>query len=80
MSNKLKKKKRPAVHHDSHRESIFKEAWDNMNNDFSRLMPSFLRQRLPKGKSKTWIVVLVTFLELLVLGVAGKLVYDWLVQ
>ena len=80
MSNKLKKKKRSATQHDSHQDSVFKEAWDNMNNDFSRFMPDFLTKRMPKGKGKAWVVVAVTFVELLILGVVGKFVYDWLVK
>lgn len=79
MSNKLKKKK-PATRHDSHQDSVFKEAWENMNNDFSRFMPGFLTKRMPKGKGKAWIVVVVTLVELLVLGVVGKLIYDWMMQ
>ena len=77
MSNKLKKKK-PAKSYNSHQSSVFKEAWENMQNDFARFMPGFLTKRIPKGKGKAWIVALVTLLELLVLGVVGKLVYDWL--
>lgn len=80
MSNKLKKKKRSATHHDSHQGSVFKEAWENMNNDFSRFMPGFLSKRMPKGKGKAWVVVVVTLVELLILGVVGKFVYDWLVK
>ena len=79
MSNKLKKKK-PATHHDSRQDSVFKEAWENMQNDFSRFMPGFLTKRIPKGKGKAWIVALLTLLELLILGVVGKIVYDWIVK
>jgi len=79
MSNKLKKKK-PAKSYNSHQGSIFKEAWENMQNDFASFMPGFLTKRIPKGKGKAWIVALVTLLELLVLGVVGKLVYDWFVK
>ncbi len=77
MSNKLKKKK-PAKSDTSHQDSVFKEAWQNMQNDFARFMPGFLTKRIPKGKGKAWVVALVTLLELLVLGVVGKFVYDWL--
>ena len=59
---------------------VFKEAWENMQNDFASFMPGFLTKRIPKGKGKAWIVALVTLLELLVLGVVGKLVYDWFVK
>ena len=49
MSNKLKKKK-PAKNDNSHQDSVFKEAWENMNHDFARFMPGFLMKRMPKGK------------------------------
>jgi hypothetical protein len=78
MSNKLKKKKTAASH--NRQDSVFKEAWENMNNDMSRFMPDFLTRRMPKGKGKVWVVVLVTLVELLVLGFVGKLIYDWIVQ
>ena len=76
MSNKLKKKK-PAKNYSSHQDSVFKEAWENMNNDFARFMPGFLTKRMPKGKGKAWVVALVTLVELLVLGIVGKSIYDW---
>ena len=79
MSNKLKKKK-SATSRSSHRDSVFKEAWENMNNDMSRFVPSFLAKRAPKGKGKAWVVVVVTLVELLVLGVVSKFVYDWFVK
>ena len=75
MSNKLKKKKTPASQ--NREDSVFKEAWENMNHDFARFMPGFLTKRIPKGKGKAWVVALVTLVELLVLGVVGKFVYDW---
>ena len=76
MSNKLKKN-RSTSDSRSHQDSVFKEAWENMNNDFSRFMPGFLGK---KGKGKVWVVAIVTLAELLVLGVVGKLVYDWFVS
>jgi len=78
MSNKLKKNKTTSSQ--SHQDSIFKEAWQNMNEDMSRFMPEFITKRRPKGKGKVWVVVVVTLVELLILGVVGKLVYDWLVK
>jgi len=80
MSNKLKKKKKSLTFHDSHRDSVFKEAWENMKNDFSRFMPGSLTKRIPKGKGKAWFLAVVTLVELLILGVIGKFVYDWLVK
>ena len=79
MSNKLKKK-RPATNHDSGQDSIFRQAWENMNHDMSRFVPGFLAKRAPKGKSKAWVVVVVTLVELLVLGVVSIFVYDWFVK
>ena len=79
MSNKLKKKKRP-VQTESKQDSVFREAWDNMNNDFARVMPSFISNRLQKKEGKMWVMVVITLVELLVLGIVGKLVYDWLTK
>ncbi len=54
-------------------DSILKEAWDNMSEDFNKLMPEKLRQRQDKKKFVLWLFVL----ELLVFGVIGKFVYEW---
>lgn len=61
------------------RDSVFKEAWENMNHDASRVMPDFLAKRLQTRKGKVWVMVIVTFIELVVLGVVGKYIYDWFV-
>jgi uncharacterized protein HemX len=78
MSNKLKKKKTTSSQ--NHQDSVFKEAWQNMNEDMSSFMPEFITKRRLKGKGKVWVVVVVTLVELLILGVVGKFVYDWLVK
>lgn len=54
-------------------DSVFREAWENMNEDMARIMPAFLTGR----KGKFWTMLIVTLLELVVLGAVGKLVYDW---
>lgn len=77
MSNKLKKKKRP-LETDIKQDSVIKEAWENMSKDFSRLMPSFLSRRVKKKGGKLWVLVLVTIVELIVIGAVGKLIYDWI--
>jgi hypothetical protein len=79
MSNKLKKKKR-TIHTDEKQDSIFKEAWGNMNNDMAKIMPAFITSRLGKKGGKLWVMIVVTLLELVVLGVVGKLVYDWITK
>lgn len=53
---------------------MVKEAWDNMSNDMSRLLPQKLQKR--EGKKKFFI--LLAIIELLVLGAVGKFLYDWL--
>lgn len=58
-------------------DSVFREAWQKMNEDFARVMPGFLGKRLQGRQGKLWLVVAVTLVELVVLGVVGKLVYDW---
>lgn len=55
-------------------DSVFKEAWDNMSRDMEKLLPEKMRKR--EGKKKFF--VLFAILELVVLGVVGKLLYDWL--
>ncbi len=77
MSNKLKKKSR-TTQGSTQPDSVFKEAWDNMNNDMSRVMPDFIARRLKKKEGKMWVMVVVTVIELIILGVVGKFLYDWL--
>ncbi|WP_027714109.1 hypothetical protein [Desulfuromonas sp. TF] len=55
-------------------QSVFQEAWSNMSDDFNRLMPEKLRQRKGKKKFVLWLFIL----ELVVLGVVGKFVYEWI--
>lgn len=54
-------------------QSVFREAWDNMSEDFNRLMPEKLRARQGKKKFVLWLFIL----EVLVLGVIGRLLYQW---
>lgn len=55
-------------------ESVFKEAWDNMSNDMSKILPEKMRQKKDKKKFVLWLAIL----ELVVFGVVGKFLYDWL--
>jgi hypothetical protein len=60
-------------------DSVLKEAWDNMTADFAKLLPASVAGS-PGRRRRGWkVVVIVTVLELIVLGVVGKFVYDWLV-
>ncbi len=61
-------------------DSVFKEAWENMNEDMARFMPDFLVKGLKGGKRKVWVMVAITFVELVVLGVVGKFAYDWFMK
>lgn len=54
-------------------DSVFKEAWENMSEDFNRFMPEKLRQRKDKKKFVLWLFVL----ELVVFGAIGTFVYQW---
>jgi hypothetical protein len=63
-----------------HRDSVFKEAWENMNDDMARIMPGFLAKRLQGRKGKAWVMVVITLVELVVLGAVGKFAYDWFVN
>ena len=58
-------------------DSVFTEAWENMSEDMAKVMPDFLAKGLKGGKRKVWVMVAVTFVELVVLGVVGKFAYDW---
>ena len=43
----------------------------------AKFMPDFLVKGLQGGKRKAWVMVAITFVELVVLGVVGKFAYDW---
>jgi hypothetical protein len=75
LSNKSAKTK--SVPGKKHQQSVFKEAWENMNEDMARIMPGFLVKRLQGSKGKTWVMVFMAVVELLILGVIGKFVFDW---
>lgn len=55
------------------RQSVVRQAWEDMNRDFDRLLPERLRNR-----DKKPFVLWLFLLELLVLGVAGSFLYNWL--
>jgi hypothetical protein len=76
MSNKLKKQNRTKSGN-NRQDSVFKEAWENMNHDMSRLLPNFMGRHLQKKEGKIWLMVVITLVELIVLGVIGKMIYDW---
>lgn len=78
MSKKQRHSKQPPGK--KAQDSVFKEAWENMNDDMAKVMPAFLSRRLQDRKSKVWIMVAITCVELLVLGAVGKFVYDWFVN
>ncbi len=75
MSNRLKKQKPPVDR--SKPDSVFREAWQNMNADLSRILPGFLSRRLQQSQGKLWVMIVLFLFELLVLGIIGKLLYDW---
>ena len=76
----MTKKKQQNKKHKKQQQSVVSEAWENMNEDMARVLPSFISNRLQGGKKKLWVVVAVTIVELIVLGTIGKLLYDWLVS
>jgi len=55
------------------RESVFKEAWNNMSEDFNGLMPEKLRAREDKKKFVLWLFIL----ELVIFGAIGTFIYKW---
>jgi len=54
-------------------DSIFKEAWDNMSNDFNNLVPDKLRDKPSKKKFVLWLFIV----EIVVISIVGKLIYEW---
>ena len=79
--NKSAKKKAPAKNQRAKKqqESVFTEAWENMSEDFGKFTPAFLQKGLKGGKRKVRVMVALTLVELVVLGVVGKFIYDWFV-
>jgi len=86
MSNKhnkkkpAPKKKKQQAPKKKQQDSVFKEAWENMSEDMAGFMPDFLAKGLKGGKRKAWVMVAITFVELIVLGVVGKFIYDWFMK
>jgi len=71
MSQKKKSPdKRPAA---KPQQSVFIEAWENMTEDFNRVLPEKLRNK-DKKKFALWLFIV----ELVILGGIGTLVYRWL--
>lgn len=56
------------------KESVFKEAWDNMSNDFNRLLPEKFQGQKDKKKFVLWLFIL----EVVVFGALGTFIYRWL--
>jgi hypothetical protein len=77
FANKPQSQNRPAS---KKQDSVFTEAWENMSEDFAKVMPSFLQKGLKGGKRKVWVMVAITFIELVVLGAVGKFIYDWFIE
>lgn len=75
MSKKPQKKpsRRPPAKPQKPQQSVIREAWRNMNEDLDRILPESLRRREGKKKFALWLFVV----EVLVLGVVGKLIYAW---
>ncbi len=59
-------------------DSVFKEAWENLCEDFSKILPASVAGKLGRRRWGWKTVALLTLLELVVLAVVGKLIYDWL--
>jgi hypothetical protein len=70
MSKRTQKSFRPPA---KPQQSVIREAWSNMTEDLDRILPESLRRREGKKKFVLWLFVV----EVLVLGVIGKLIYAW---
>jgi hypothetical protein len=55
------------------KESVFKEAWNNMSEDFNGLLPEKFQGKKDKKKFVLWLFIL----EIVVFGAIGSLVYRW---
>jgi hypothetical protein len=53
-------------------ENVFKEAWNNMSDDFNRLLPEKLR-----GQKKKKFVLWLFILEIIIFGTIGTFAYQW---
>lgn len=60
-------------HKPAKQESVFTEAWENMNRDFNRVLPEKLQARSGKKKFVLWLFLL----ELLALGLLGGGLWRW---
>lgn len=54
-------------------ESVFREAWQNLNRDLNRVLPEKLQARAGKRKFVLWLFLL----ELLALGLLGGGLWRW---
>lgn len=55
-------------------QSVFAEAWQNLSADMGKFLPEKLRA----GKGKWKFALALAAFELIVLGVVGKFLYDWI--
>ncbi len=55
------------------RQSVFAEAWQNMSGDMERLLPRKLQGR----RGKFIFSLGLALVELILLGVVGKFLYQW---
>jgi len=69
-----KKKNTPKLNAPKKQQSVFQEAWSNMNSDFNHVLPEKLRNK-DKKKFVLWLFIL----EVVVLGGVGVLVWKWMV-
>lgn len=58
------------------KDSIFKEAWDNMSSDINKVLPEKLHSTGEKKKFVLWLFIV----EIIVLGVASWFGYNWLLK
>jgi len=55
------------------KESVFKEAWNNMSEDFNGLLPEKLQGKKDKKKFVLWLFIL----EIVVFGAIVTFAYRW---
>lgn len=72
----MARKRQSPLRRQAEKQNLFQEAWQNMLGDMDKFLPEKLHGNKGKKKFVLWLFVL----EILVLGVAGKFVYDWIVS
>lgn len=70
----MAKKRKDDLRQAPKQQSLFQEAWQNMLGDMDKVLPEKFKGKQGKKKFVLWLFIL----EVVVLGVVGKFVYEWI--